>query len=468
MACAKETDSGRDAQPDASDAMTALASAFDACDKGAEGAAREVTTAARAGKAVDDRTSTALFRCFSTYKASSGSIVVASALHDAVLANKDPSYAAKAAAMLEAPVNPADSLDARGVHRINDQLDVWQKTALEILIATPDKAATHTLVGVLMTREKKTLWPLARAALAMNAHDGAKAIASALDGSDAALAAMRAPWGDGNGYVPNLVEALAECAIDPARDAVIAAVPSLTNDANRAALAESLVWFARTDVTMTTFRSIESKLPPSSLERATLLRVAADALDARALSWVLDEGARSGSGEQAVAAKAGAVESAIRLMQPGDEPRVLAAIDVLVNKSGLSPMERHEIEHNIRGVYAAAASALTQCKADVACHLGVLREAIPPDSHANWKQIKSAETCALFGDDATRKALVEIATTTKNAGARLAIARAIDQLAPRGDLAAAKTLEAIATSEQLAVDDPIARVARMVRARAAP
>ena len=147
---------------------------------------------------------------------------------------------------------------------------------------------------------------------------------------------------------------------------------------------------------------------------------------------------------------------------------MVAAIDVLENKSGLSPAERGEIGHNIHPVYAAAASALTQCKADVACHLGILRETIPPDSHANWKQIKSATMCALLGDDATRRELVDLAVKTKNPGVRLALVRAINHLAPSGDLAAAKTLEAIASSESLAIDDPVSRVARMLRARAAP
>lgn len=450
-------------------AAPAFAKALDDCDKDIEPAAHATAALANAGKSLDaSGAAAALFACFSKYKASSGSITVASALHEAVLAVKDPSYPAKAAAMLEAPVNPADSLDARGVHRINDALDVWQNTALEMLIATPDKDATRVLVAVLMTRNKRSLWPLARAALAATARDSVPVLRSALDASDPEYAKLRADWARDRGDVPNLVEALAECATDRARDAIVGAVPSITSDANRAALAESLTWFARNDAVIVTFESIESKLPLDHVERAALLQAAGDLGDPKLFSWALDEGKKSGSGEQAVAAKAGAIESAIKLMQPGDEPLVLAAIDVLENKSGLSPSERDEVGHNIRGVYAAAASAVTQCKVDVACHVAILRETIPPDAHANWKQIKAATMCALFGNDETRKELVAIAQTTKNPGARLAIARAIDQLAPRGDLAAAKTLEAVATRESLAVDDPIARVARMIHARAAP
>ena len=173
-------------------------------------------------------------------------------------------------------------------------------------------------------------------------------------------------------------------------------------------------------------------------------------------------------GDASVGAKAGAIQSAIKLMQPGDEPRVLDALDTLENKSGLSPIERGEIGRNIRAVYASAASAVAQCKADAVCHVAILRETIPPDSHANWKAIKAATMCGLLGDAATRSDLVALAVSVKNPGVRLAMARAINQLAPQGDLAAAGALDAIVTTESLAADAPIAIVARMLRARATP
>ncbi len=394
-------------------AAPAFAHAFEECDRDIDVAAKAVMAIAKLGGASGAHVPTSLFKCFAHYKASTGSMATASALHDAVLAVHGASYPAKASAMLEAPVNPADSLDERGVHRVNDQLELWQKTALEILVATPDARAARNVTAVLMAREKRTLWPLARAALASDAPSSVPVIVSALDGSDAAFVKMRAGWERDDGYVPNLVAALADASTDRARDAVIATIPSITNDSNRAALAESLTWFPRTPSTVSAFQSIYARLAPQSLERSALLQAASELFDPKLFSWVLDEGAKSGTGDEAVGARAGAIQSAIKLMQPGDEPRVVAALDVLEFKSGLSPIERGEIGRNIRAVYASAASALGQCKADIACHVAILRETIPPDAHANWKAIKAATMCGLLGNDATRKELVTLASSVK-------------------------------------------------------
>jgi len=325
-----------------------------------------------------------------------------------------------------------------------------------------------------MAREKRTLWPLARVALAKTPRASERALAAALDGSDAGFRALRAPWSRDDGYVPNLVDALADDSLDASRDAVIAAAGSLTNDANRAALAEALAWFPATPAVVTTYQTIFARLPPiarakpkdTGFERAALLVAAGDLLDAHLFGWVLDA-SKDAAGEQMTSAKAGAIQSAIKLMQPGDEPRVEDAIDALEHRSGLSPMERAEVGGNLRALYGWAKQALAQCKGDVACHLRVLDEPIPSDSHANWKAIKAAAMCGMLGDEGTRRALVARAGRVTNPGVRAEIARAIDHHAPRGDAADAAALEAAARAASLGPDEPIARVARMIRARSA-
>lgn len=449
-------------------ALPAFAHALDDCTVDVDVAAKGVTALAKSGADLGARVPTSLFGCFARYKPSQGSMTIANALSEALAAVHDASYPAKLAVMLEAPVNPADSLDSHGVHVVNDRLEFWQKSALEVLLAMRDHTYAHEVTLVLMSREKRTLWPLARAVLAASAHESVPVLATALDGSDASFVKMRAGWERDDGWVPNVVQALAETSTDRARDAVLAVVPTLTNDSNRSALAQSLTWFPHTPAIVEAFESIFAKLPAGSLERAALLQVAADLFDVHLFTWALDEAAKSGKGDQAVGARAGAIQTAIRLMQPGDEPRVLDALDVLENKSGLSPMERGEIATNIRAIYTSAASALTQCKVEVACHVAILRETIPPASHANWKAIKAATMCGLLGNDATRKQLVAMIGSVRNPGARLAMLRAINQLAPRGDAADAAVLERVAATEALAPDDDLTRVARMLRARTTP
>ena len=96
--------------------------------------------------------------------------------------------------------------------------------------------------------------------------------------------------------------------LDPARarDAVLAAVPTLTSAPNRAALAESLTWFPR-DRWMRSPSRTNPRSNRSSrrrgLERSSLLQVAGDLLDAHLFSWTLDEGAKSGNSDQGVGAE---------------------------------------------------------------------------------------------------------------------------------------------------------------------
>ena len=455
----------RDAPPDAG-----FEHALASCDGDVAGAARDVETRARAGTKLDASVTGALFSCFEKRAPSKDDGKTNEALRAALLATA-PAQNRAAAAMLARPVNPADSFDARGVHKTNDEL-ARQTVALEVLAAAPDQAAARPLVTVLMTRDKRTLWPLARVALAKTPSASERVLAAALDGSDAGLAALRAPWARDDGYVPNLADALADVGLDSARDALLAAAPSLANDANRGAVAETLVWLAPSARVVATFRALYDRLPPiageGGIERAALLQAAADLLDASLFDWVLAEFQRA-SGEQMVAARAGAVQSAIKLMQPGQEARVAAAIATLEDRSGLSALERHEIAGNVHPLYDRAAESLAKCKTDVACHLALLDEPIPPESHANWKAIKSATMCGLLGDGATREALVAKIARVRNPGVRLAMARAILRLATTdGDAKDATALEAVANAESLGPDDPIARVARILRARAAP
>lgn len=450
-------------------AEPAFAAALDACGADAERAARGLAELARAKKTVAAPAASALFSCFVKPARPDDA-----AFADAVAAVRDASYPTKAAALLSAPVNPADSFDARGVHKTNDEL-VRQTRALGLLARMPDEGATRALVTVLMTREKRTLWPLARVALAKTPRASEKTLASALDGSDPAFVALRGAWARDDGYVPNLVEALADVGLDSARDAVLAAVASLGNDANRTAAAEALVWFSSSPELVAAYRATYAKLPPIAIakprdtgfERSALLQAAADLFDPSLLSWLLDE-SKNAKGEELTGAKAGAIQSAIKLMQPGDERRVEGALDDLEHHSGLSRMEAAEVGDNLSALERWAARALTQCKADVACHLAILDEPIPSDSHANWKLIKAATMCGLLGDDATRAALVARVPKVKNPGVRMAMARAIDHLAPKGSAADASALETVAASESLGPDDPIPRVARILRARSAP
>jgi hypothetical protein len=442
------------------DAMAALAAARDARAEPAyakaleecKGFTKAAADAVAALGKVTPRTSKALFACFSS-GAPSPDADAQRALHDAVMAVRDPTWVAAAIAIVE---TPADARDFR------------QSTSIELLGALHDDRAAHALVSVLMTREKLSLRPVVNAALTRVPRAATTALTHALDGSD--FADAHGAWSRDDAYVASLVDALADVGTDPARDAILDALPKMTRDANVAAAAEALTRFPTTPAIVRAFEAAYTRLPAiekkgatsPGIERAALLQAAGDLYDAHVPAWALAS-AHGATGEMMLAAKASAIQSALKLIAPGDEKLLADAVVDLETKSGLSPAERGEVGNNLQAVVDYASKALARCKVDVGCYLAIVDEPIPPDSHANWKAIKAATMCGLLGDDATRKKLVTIAKTQKNPGVRLAIARAIAQLAPRGDDADAAALEAIASGES--EDDPIARTARMLRAR---
>jgi hypothetical protein len=75
----------------------------------------------------------------------------------------------------------------------------------------------------------------------------------------------------------------------------------------------------------------------------------------------------------------------------------------------------------------------------------------------------------------TRGELLKRVDKMKDANARLALVEAIDELAPKGDVATAEALEKIVQADTksgdknvLMADDSVAKVALRLRARAAP
>jgi hypothetical protein len=407
-----------------------------------------------------------LFSCFAKYAPSKGSREAGDALKDAILAVKDPSWTPKAIAMLAAPIDESASLDEQGRKRFNDQLDFWQRTAVELLGASGDKSAAKPLALALTTKNKRGLAPSAKLALASIARDAEPVLAAALDRSDPDLAKARAEWSRDDAAA-TVIDALASTGLTSARDAVLAVLPKLDNDANRAAAVQSFPWFPADPRLESSLQTVYASLPPLGTARAALLLVAGDLFEPHLLPWVMHEATTgTAKGDAILGVRASAIQSAIKLMGPEDKPAVADAVDLLENRSGLSPMERLEIGKNLHVLFDWASRAIDACGKDAACHVKILDEPIPPEANVHWKWIKAATMCGLYGDDKTRAALVAKARVVKNPGVRKAMALAIAHLAPNGDVSAAAALDAIASAESLRQDDPLAVVAAILRARA--
>ncbi|HEX4517724.1 MAG TPA: hypothetical protein VH054_29475 [Polyangiaceae bacterium] len=450
-------------------------------DEDVKFAAEAAGQLSKQGVKLDKTVVDGLWTCFTKYQPSkTNSIQGTQALHDAILAVKDPSYGDKAIVALKAPAILDDSPSAQGTQKVNDQLDFWQTTAVQVIKELQYKPAAKQLVTVLMTRNKLKIAALAQSAIQRMPKDAEPFLAGALTGSDPDLAKLQADWDPKTkDYVPIIINVLAYTSLDSARDAILSYIPQLDNDTNRAAAAQMLIWFPTTPQTVATFKSIYAKLPPiadkgdndTGSERAQLLGVASEFFDPTLGPWAVNE-ASTAKGTNMLAAKVSAIQSAIKLMLPADKATVEKALTNLEN-SGLSVKEKQSVADNVRAVFKNAAESLDKCQSNADCYVKILEEPIPQTVNSNWKAIKAAQMAGVLGNDKTRKDLIAHITKVTNPGARLAMAVAINHLAPKGDAADADALDKIVAddttrkdNEALKGDDALSKVALMLRARA--
>lgn len=450
-------------------------------DEDVKFAAEAAGQLAKNGVKLDKTVIDGLWTCFTKYQPSkTNSIQGTQAIHDAILAVKDPSYGDKAIAAIKAPAILDDSVSQQGTKKVNDQLEFWQTTSIQVIKELQYKAAAKPLVQVLMTHNKLGIAALAQSAIQRMPKDAEPFLAAGLTGSDPDLAKLQADWDPKTkDYIPILINVLAYTSLDAARDAILAYIPQLDNDTNRAAAAQMLIWFPTTPQTVATFKGIYSKLPPiadkgdndTGTERAQLLGVASEFFDPSLGPWAVTE-ASTAKGTNMLSAKVSAIQSAIKLMGPADKATVEKALTNLEN-SGLSVKEKQSVSDNVRAVFKNAAEALDKCQSNADCYVKILEEPIPQTVNSNWKAIKAAHMAGVLGNDKTRKDLIAHITKVTNPGARLAMAVAINHLAPKGDAGDADALDKIVAddttrkdTEALKGDDALSKVALMLRARA--
>jgi hypothetical protein len=126
-----------------------------------------------------------------------------------------------------------------------------------------------------------------------------------------------------------------------------------------------------------------------------------------------------------------------------------------------------------------ASQTLDKCGTVASCYLGLLDQPIPTSpTTANWRAIKASWMTVIYGQgspDTVRSELLKRVDKIQEPSARLAVAEAIDELAPRGDIPAADALDAIVKADKksgepgvLMADDSVVKIALRLRARAAP
>ena len=157
-------------------------------------------------------------------------------LHDAVLDVKHPSYGPKALEKLNAPV------DVNSPDSMLDQLQFWQKTALQILKELKTPAAAKPVVKVLLTPTKGELRGVANAALQTIPKEAEEHLLAAMNGTDPALAKMAPEVPDKVGTAI-LADAVSWISRPAGKNALLAALDKADNDTTTTVLAQSLTRF---------------------------------------------------------------------------------------------------------------------------------------------------------------------------------------------------------------------------------
>ena len=203
--------------------------------------------------------------------------------------------------------------------------------------------------------------------------------------------------------------------------------------------------------------------------RAALAQASASLYDANLTDWLVKETTTAPD----AASKLLPIEAALKLMPPNKKAAVGAALQ---KAKGDLPGDVYQASKQMLDY---ASQALDKCGTATSCYLSVLDEPIPSSpTTANWRAVKSAWMAVIYGQsagDATRNELLKRVDKVKDASARLAVVEAIDELAPKGDVAAADALEKIVASDSkagdksvLMADDSVIKIALRLRARAAP
>ncbi len=449
-------------------------------DDDVEQASYAVAGIYKAGGKVDQSVIDAQWNCFTKFaptksKTADGKgahLKATTALHDAMLAVKDPSWGPKAVDKLKAPVILDDQ-------PVNDQLDFWQTTSVQILKELKYAPAAKQLVMVLMTKNKLKIANNAKTALLNIPKEAVPQLAAGLLGTDPELTALQADYGPDKGFVIPLVDVLAYTTTQAAKDAILQYIPSLDSDQNRMAVATYLTQFPPDPKVTDAFKGLYGKLPPiadkgaddTGRERAQLLQVSGEFGDPSLVPFIIKE-ATTAKGDLVILAQVGGIQAATKVMMPEQVKGVGDALTTL-EKQPLAPGEKQGVA-DLRAAYDLAAGVTTKCTKDVSCYLSVLDEPIPATgAAANWKAIKAAAMAGMLGNEATKKALLDKLPKITNPGARLATATAIDRLAPAGDAATAAALEKIVADDQaknnleaLKGDDAVVKVGLRLRARA--
>jgi uncharacterized protein (DUF1778 family) len=432
-------------------------------------ACESINAMAKSGVKLDPTVVDGLWEMFSKFKLSKAqSERLYHAVHDAVLSVHDPSYGDKAIEKLKGAVTP--DVDSQ-----KDQLMWWQLTSVQLLSQMQDTKAVKPLLVALLTPSKTgTLGATIQFALLKMAKAAEPELIKALKGQDPDYAKAMEGFEDKAG-LGVVAEVMAQLGRPASRDAILEVLPTADTDTVRTELAQALVQLPDDPRSIPAYLAAYNKLTWESSDklmsllkpRAALAQQSANFYDAAMLDWLIKEMKKAPD----YSARLLQLEASFKLMTPEHKSDVA---DAMAKVKKEAPADIYNLTHQM---FENAGSALDKCKTDAACYVSILDERIPSSSPtANWKAIKATWMTVIYGGGpksaATRADLLKHVDGVRNAGARIALCEAIDELAPQGDVAAADALDKIVAADAksgdkdlIAIDNTVAQVAWRLRVR---
>ncbi len=432
-------------------------------------ACESLNAMAKAGVKLDPPVIDGLWDMFSKFKLSKAqSERLYHAVHDAVLSVRDVSYGDKAIEKLKAPVTP--DVDSQ-----KDQLMWWQLTSVQLLSEMQYTKAVKPLLVTLLTPTKTaTLGATIQFALLKMAKAAEPELIKALKGQDPDYVKASEGFEDKAG-IGVVAEVMAQVGRPGCRDAILDVLPDADTDTARTELAQALVQMPDDPRSIPAYQAAYNKLTWDSTDklisplkpRAALAQQSANFYDPKLLDWLMKEMKKAPD----YSARLLYLEAAFKLMTPDHKADVA---DAMAKVKKETPADIYGQAHQM---FENASAALDKCKTDAACYTSLLDEQIPSGSPtANWKAIKATWMIVIYGGGpkaaATRADLLKRVDTVRNAGARIALCEAIDELSPQGDVAAADALDKVVAADAksgdkdlIATDNTVAQVAWRLRVR---
>ncbi len=432
-------------------------------------ACESINAMAKAGVKLEQTVLDELWNVFAKFRLSqTQSQRLYQALHDAIVNVHDASYGDKAIEKLKG------SVIAGNVDSLKDQVNWWQLTSIQVISELHYTKAIKPLILVLLTPTKIDLNATTRTALLKMAKDAEPELIKALNGSDPDYAKA----GEGFKDKTNLAivaDTLALLSRPGGRDALLAAIPNADNDTTRTAFAQALTQFPDDPRVLPAFMAAYNKLKwDASVEllgplkpRAALAQASANFYDPNLTDWLVKETIAAPDGPS----KLLPIEAALKMMPKSKRDAVSGAMQ---KAKGELP---NDVFQASKQMFDFASQVLDKCDVNASCYLGVLDQPIPSSpTTANWRAIKASWMAVIYGKvqpDGTRGELLKRIDKIKDPSARLAVAEAIDELAPNGDRAAADALDKIVAADTkqgdkgvLMADDSVVKIALRLRARA--